>query len=60
MTAKNKGKNMLNLGKELAQQSKAVLNLPKEKLKNLDKHKKEMPEKLNCYALSLFLILMAI
>lgn len=32
---KNKGKNMLNLGKELAQQSKAVLNLPKEKIEKI-------------------------
>lgn len=35
MTKKEKGKNMLNLGKELAQQSKAVLNLPKEKTEKL-------------------------
>ena len=35
MTKKEKGKNMLNLGKELAQQSKTVLNLPKEKTEKL-------------------------
>ena len=31
MVKKEKGKNMLNIGKELAQQSQTVLNLPKEK-----------------------------
>lgn len=35
MVKKEKGKNMLNLGKELAQQSKTVLNLPKEKTEKL-------------------------
>lgn len=35
MTEKNRGKNMLNIGKELAQQSKTVLNLPKEKTEKL-------------------------
>lgn len=35
MVKKDKGKNMLNLGKELAQQSKTVLNLPKEKTEKL-------------------------
>ncbi|MDN5650855.1 MAG: virulence-associated E family protein [Acinetobacter sp.] len=35
MTAKNKGKNMLNLGKELAKQSKEVLHLSKEKTEKI-------------------------
>ena len=35
MVKKEKGKNMLNLGKELAQQSKTVLSLPKEKTEKL-------------------------
>lgn len=35
MVKKEKGKNMLNLGKELAQQSQTVLNLPKEKTEKL-------------------------
>lgn len=35
MTEKNRGKNMLNIGKELAQQSQTVLNLPKEKTEKL-------------------------
>ena len=35
MTEKNRGKNMLNIGKEFAQQSKTVLNLPKEKTEKL-------------------------
>ena len=35
MTEKNRGKNMLNIGKELTQQSKTVLSLPKEKTEKL-------------------------
>lgn len=35
MVKKEKGKNMLNLGKELAQQSQTILNLPKEKTEKL-------------------------
>ena len=35
MVKKDKGKNMLNLGKELAQQSQTILNLPKEKTEKL-------------------------
>ena len=35
MVKKEKGKNMLNIGKELAQQSQTVLNLPKEKTEKL-------------------------
>lgn len=35
MVKKDKGKNMLNIGKELAQQSQTVLNLPKEKTEKL-------------------------
>lgn len=35
MNKTEKGKNMLNIGKELAQQSKTVLNLPKEKTEKL-------------------------
>lgn len=35
MSKTEKGKNMLNIGRELAQQSKTVLNLPKEKTEKL-------------------------
>lgn len=57
MTEKNRGKNMLNIGKELAQQSKTVLNLPKEKTEKLRQAQERDAKNTNYYALFSCLIL---